>query len=119
MRVPFSWVEARIRAARHAGELDGLPGAGEPLPPDATDGLPGAERFEVLLARSVGAVPEEVDLMRELAELRRRIEHPQPGDDVGALRRAVSRRALRLSMLHEANGRNLSARRAFGDGDPG
>jgi hypothetical protein len=97
-----SLVEARIRAAIEEGKLSQLPGEGKPLPRDVADDLPSDARFEVLLARSVGGVPEEVQLLREIEQLSQ-----QPDDDT--TRRAIAERRLRLSMLHEANGRNLSA----------
>jgi hypothetical protein len=101
-RNPFSIVEARIRAAEAAGAFEHLPGKGKPLPEDPADGLSGQERFEVLLARSIDAVPEEVLLLREIAALREK--------DDPASRKLLAEKQLRLTMLHEANGRNVSAR---------
>jgi hypothetical protein len=102
-------IEARIRAAEHDGKLSGLAGAGKPLPRDAADDLPSDERFQVLLARSVGHVPEEVELLREIERLRAKLS---AGDDT--VRARLADCELRLTMLHEANGRNLSARRVGG-----
>lgn len=107
----LSSVEARIRAYIRQGKLSNLPGEGKPLPPDPADGLPAEARFEVLLARSVGHVPEEVALMNEIAALRAAIERGD-GDELQALRARLTDRSLRLSMMHEANGRYLSALRA-------
>lgn len=103
--------EARIRAAQMDGKLSNLPGEGKPLPRDVADDLPSDERFEVLLARSVGHVPEEVALMKEIALLREWIDRDE--GDVEQLRARLSDRSLRLTMLHEANGRFLSARRTL------
>lgn len=109
-RVKFNaLVEARIRAAQNDGKLSGLSGEGKPLPDDPADNLPSDERFQVLLARSVGHVPEEVALLREIEALRARIAE---GDE--SLRGRLADCELRLTMLHEANGRNLSARRVGG-----
>lgn len=102
-------VEARIRAAQIDGKLSGLSGEGKPLPRDPADDLPSDERFQVLLARSVGHVPEEVELLREIERLRARLA---AGDETA--RGPLAARELRLTMLHEANGRNLSARRVGG-----
>jgi hypothetical protein len=98
-------VEARIRAAQAAGAFEHLDGKGKPLPPDPADGLPSDARFEVLLARSVDAVPEEVELLREIEALRARVD---AGDSEAA--KPLAFKQLRLTMLHEAAGRNLSAR---------
>lgn len=102
-------VEARIRKAEQEGKLSNLPGEGKPLPPDVADGLPSDERFQVLLARSVDHVPEEVLLLKEIESLRARL---LAGDE--SVRPELSARELRLTMLHEANGRYLSARRTSG-----
>lgn len=111
-----SWVEARIRAAQAEGKLDNLPGAGKPLPPDPADGLPAEARFQVLLARTIGDVPEEVALMKEIALLRECIE--KGGGDLASLRARLTDRTLRLSMMHEANGRFLSAHEVERVGSP-
>jgi hypothetical protein len=102
-------VEARIRAAQNDGKLEGLAGEGKPLPRDAADDLPADERFGVLLARSVDHVPEEVQLLLEIESLRARL---LAGDE--SVRPELATRELRLTMLHEANGRYLSARRVGG-----
>lgn len=104
-----SLVEARIRAAQNDGKLDDLPGAGKPLPRDTADDLPSDERFQVLLGRSVDHVPEEVALLKEIESLRARL---LAGDE--SVRPVLATRELRLTMLHEANGRYLSARRVAG-----
>ncbi len=104
-----SLVESRILAAEREGKLSNLPGQGKPLPRDIADDLPSEARFEVLLARTVGDVPEEVALMKEIALLREWIDRGE--GDVSELRARLSDRSLRLTMLHEANGRFLSARR--------
>ena len=65
-------MEARIRELRDAGELSGLPGEGQPLPPDPDD-----EAGEAWAARHVlrtsGARPLWTELRREIAERRTRI----------------------------------------------
>ena len=65
-------VEARIRELQEAGELSGLPGEGQPLPPD-----PDAEGSEAWAARHVlrtsDARPVWADLRRDITERRTRI----------------------------------------------
>jgi hypothetical protein len=65
-------VEARIRELQEAGELSGLPGEGQPLPPDpdedAGEGWAGRH-----LLRTSGARPVWTDLRREITERRTRI----------------------------------------------
>lgn len=100
-------VEARIAEAQAKGTLDDLPGAGKPLPPDPAMSLPAADRQDVLMQRSLGAAPEEVTLMREIAELRQRLAEA-PGDAKAA--RVLAQRRERLRFLFEASGRYHLAR---------
>jgi hypothetical protein len=62
--------EQRIAAAERAGELDNLPGAGKPLPPDKFSSVSPEMRAAVTILSNSGYVPEEVDLMREMNEAR-------------------------------------------------
>ena len=65
-------VEARIRELRDAGDLSGLPGEGQPLPPDPDDdaGEGWASRH---VLRTSGARPLWTELRREITERRMRI----------------------------------------------
>jgi DnaJ homologue, subfamily C, member 28, conserved domain len=65
-------VEARIRELRDAGELSGLPGAGQRLPPDPDDD--GTEAWAARhVLRTSGARPLWADLRRDITERRTRI----------------------------------------------
>jgi hypothetical protein len=65
-------MEARMRELAESGEFSGLPGEGQPLPPD-----PDADAGELWAARHVvrtsGARPQWAELRREIAEKRSRI----------------------------------------------
>lgn len=67
-------VEALIQEAMERGEFDNLPGRGKPI--DLTEYFETPE--EVRLANSVlksaGMTPREVDLLREIAELKQVLE---------------------------------------------
>jgi len=65
-------VEARIRELRDAGELSGLPGEGQPLPPDPDDDA-GAGWAGRHLLRTSEARPLWTELRREITERRMRI----------------------------------------------
>jgi hypothetical protein len=65
-------VEARIRELGEAGELSGLPGAGQPLPPDPDDD--GTEAWAARhVLRTSGARPLWADLRRDITERRTRV----------------------------------------------
>jgi len=65
-------VEARIRELQEAGELSGLPGEGQPLPPDPDDEAGDAWASRHVL-RTSGARPMWTELRREITERRTRI----------------------------------------------
>ena len=65
-------MEARIRDLRDAGELSGLPGEGQPLPPDPDDDAGEAWAGRHIL-RTSGARPLWTELRREITERRTRI----------------------------------------------
>ena len=65
-------MEARIRELRDAGELSGLPGEGQPLPPDPDDDAGDAWTGRHVV-RTSGARPLWTELRREIRERRARI----------------------------------------------
>jgi hypothetical protein len=65
-------VEARIRELEDAGELSGLPGEGQPLPPDP-DHAAGESWAARHVLRTSGARPLWADLRRDITERRTRI----------------------------------------------
>ena len=65
-------IDARIRELRDAGELSGLPGEGQPLPPDPDNNASEAWAARHLF-RSSGARPLWADLRREITERRTRV----------------------------------------------
>jgi|HubBroStandDraft_4_1064222.scaffolds.fasta_scaffold1244327_1 hypothetical protein len=106
-------VEARIREAAARGDLDNLPGAGKPLPLDDLAGLSHDERVEALLLRSVGAPPEEVRLLREIAEHREALARDPPPEEKARLVKSLRDKSLRLSILFEKGGRFVLANEAL------
>lgn len=106
-------IEARIQEARSRGELDDLPGAGEPLALDDLAGLAQEERVEALLLRCAGGVPEEVILLREIAALREALRGDQTKTQRARLTRELRDKSLRLSLLFERSGKYVLANQAL------
>ncbi|WP_437730586.1 DUF1992 domain-containing protein [Sorangium sp. So ce1335] len=103
-------VESRIQASIARGDLDRLPGQGKPLKEDDLTGLSREERLGVLLARCAGSAPEEVRLLREVADLREAIARAPEGAARQKLVRALRDATLRLSVLFEASGKHVLVR---------
>ncbi|MDD9268335.1 DnaJ family domain-containing protein [Paenibacillus sp. GCM10023248] len=64
-----SIAEERIAEAIRRGELDNLPGAGQPLPPDELRNVPEDLRVGFKLLRNAGMIPEEMQLRKDMITL--------------------------------------------------
>ncbi len=100
-------VEARIREAEARGAFDDLPGKGKPMPKDDLHGLPSEDRTAALIQRIAGSAPEEVELLREIAELRERLAGCSDAGERQKLMEALGAKTTRLAILFEASGRNV------------
>ena len=68
-----SIAEQRIREAMVRGELEGLPGEGQPLDLDDDRLVPEELRMVYRILKNSGYVPPEVQTLKDIAELERRI----------------------------------------------
>lgn len=94
-----SAIEERIREAIARGEFDGLPGRGKPLDLDAYFNTPEDLRMAYSILKSNNFVPEEVELMHEIAALQEEIN--AAGDEAAkaAATKRLHERRLALSLL--------------------
>jgi len=99
-------VEARIREAEARGAFDDLPGKGKPLPEDDLAGLPYEERIAALIHRGTGGAPEEVQLIRETAELREELAAKTDPAERSRIEAELQKKTTRLAILFEASGRH-------------
>ena len=102
-------VEARIQEAAVKGAFDNLPGKGKPLPKDPLEGLPYEDRIAALIHRTAGSAPEEVELLREIAQLREARERAKTAEEQRTITEVLQKKALRLTLLFEASGKNVLA----------
>lgn len=98
--------EAKIRAAIEAGELDDLPGKGKPLELDDDRGVPAELRLAFRILRRANALPEELELRKELVTLDALLA---ACEDVEEARRLASARTAK-----ELRDRTLVERRLHG-----
>ncbi|WP_089279477.1 DUF1992 domain-containing protein [Antarctobacter heliothermus] len=87
-------INARIEAAERSGAFENLEGAGRPLP--ASDDPDNAVLTRIL--KENGAVPEEVALLRELADLRARLRDTHDRTARAALIRDIALADTRLDI---------------------
>jgi len=102
--------ERRILQAIARGELDGLPGAGRPLPLDDDALVPNETRVAYRILKNAGFVPAEILERREIA----RLEALLPGLDASARARTLARLAVLRTHLFEKRTRVGSPSRIRG-----
>jgi hypothetical protein len=92
--------ERRIEEAIARGELDDLPGAGQPLALDDDALVPEELRVAYRILKNAGFVPPEVDELREIGQLERLVQ--QGCADARAQARAVKKLALLRTKIETA-----------------
>ena len=92
-------IDERIRQAIERGEFDNLPGHGKPLDLDAYFNTPEDLRMAFSLLKSNQFVPEEVEMMKEIDELRSRIRVSTGDVERETLNKRLNERVLALSLL--------------------
>ena len=110
-------VEARIREAEARGAFDDLPGKGKPMPKDDLAGLPYDDRIAALIHRCAGGAPEEVELLRDIAALRKTIAEESDPLKAKARRKELEQKRMRLSILFEGSGRGVLLHSLLADED--
>ncbi len=92
--------EQRIDEAVARGELDHLPGAGEPLVLADDALVPATMRMAMRVLKNAGCVPEEVSLRRQLGELRAQLDDAHGEQARTVLGERLRGVLTRLSMMH-------------------
>jgi len=99
-------VEALIQEAMERGEFDNLPGQGKPI--DLTEYFETPE--EVRLANSVlksaGMTPREVDLLKEIAELKQLLEAILDEKKKQEINKQIRQKQIEFSLMLERQKRD-------------
>jgi hypothetical protein len=90
--------ENKIRDAIARGEFDHLAGAGQPIDLEEYFRTPEEFRMAFSVLKSARCLPEEVELMNEIASLDRELAEAATEDARGRLRRRLRDRHLQLAM---------------------
>lgn len=106
--------EANIDAALERGELDDLPGAGRPLPPDEAAHVPPHLRAGYRLLKNAGYLPPELESQRELNDVEELLARTRP-DTREAQRLSQRARHIELQLSRTARGRALLRDHQYGD----
>ena len=94
-------IEKIIQEAMARGEFDNLKGKGKPLDLNAYFATPEELRMAYSLLRDNEYVPEEVELLREIAELREKITASTDEQERAALTRRLNDRSLAYTIAIE------------------
>ena len=96
--------EARIEEALASGALDGVPGAGQPLPLDDLACVPAELRAPYLLLKGAGYLPEELLQRREAVRLQALLDACADEGGRAELARRRDAALLRFELLMERRG---------------
>lgn len=99
------FVEEQVRKAIEAGEFDNLPGKGKPIDLRAYFETPEDLRMAYSILKSNNFVPEEVELLREIDVLRKRLESCSDEGQKNRLNKEITDRSLAFRMLLDKPGR--------------
>lgn len=100
----MSWTalaEEKIAAAFKEGVFDRLPGRGQPIDLDAYFQAPPSMRAGFGLLKSAGVLPLEVEALREIAQLRQRLEAETRSDVRADLQRYLTERETAFNIAME------------------
>lgn len=106
-----SAVEEIIRAAMARGDFDNLPGRGKPLDMDAYFAAPEDMRLTYSVLRNAGYLPEEVQLLRDAEELKRKLSACSDEVEIARLRKAIDEKLLGFRLAVERTQAKRRARR--------
>lgn len=93
--------EKRIEEARDRGELDNLPGAGKPLPPEDDLLVPEHQRMAYRILKNSGYLPPELEMHKEAVEIALQLAKV----DAGAQKVQLLDRLARINLLLAETGR--------------
>lgn len=96
-----SAIEQKIKEAMARGEFDNLPGMGKPINLDDYFNTPEDVRMGYSVLKSNNFVPEEVELLNQIAELRRQLQDCTDKAEHLRLTKSISEKSLSLSLLLE------------------
>jgi hypothetical protein len=96
-------IDEQIKRAIEAGEFDNLEGAGKPLNLDDYFAAPEDLRMGYSVLKSNKFVPEEVERLREISELKEKIKNSANEEEKRKLTKILNEKDLALTMMLERN----------------
>lgn len=97
-------VEQKIREAMKAGEFDNLEGSGRPVNLEAYFATPEEFRAGYAVLKNAGVMPEEAQLLKEINDLRQKLDACSDEAERGKLTRNLNDLTLKYDLLVERRG---------------
>ena len=96
-------VDEKIEEAIARGEFDNLPGKGKPLDLDAYFATPEHLRMGYSILKSAEIIPEEMELLRQIEDLKKSLDSSTTPAEEKALRQQLSEKLTNLNIRMEHN----------------
>src|SRR5687768_6420419 len=97
------FIEEQIRKAIEAGEFDNLEGSGRPLDLDSYFAAPEDLRMGYSVLKSNKFVPLEVDMLKEIGELKEKVRDCADETERKRLDKILQEKTLAFTLLMERN----------------
>lgn len=98
--------ERIIQEAMARGEFDDLPGRGRPVDLTAYFDTPEEVRLAYSVLKNAHMLPEEAELLKEIAALKEKREAMAEESERRAIQKAIENRLLKFNLLMERRKRN-------------
>ena len=99
-------VEALIKEAQERGEFDNLPGKGKPIDLSAYFEIPEEVRLAQSVLKNAGMISPEVQLLKEIAELRQVQEAVTEEAKKMEVQKRIERKQMEFNMMMERQKRH-------------
>jgi hypothetical protein len=99
------FIEEQIRNAMEAGEFDNLEGAGKPLDLNNYFNTPEDVRMGYSVLKSAKVLPEEVNRLKEIGEIKEKIKTLTDEEEKRKLTKILNEKTLAFTILMERNKR--------------
>ena len=96
-------VDEKIKEAIAKGEFDNLPGQGKPLDLDAYFAAPEHLRIGYSILKGADIIPEEMELLRQIEDLKKSLDSSTTRIEKKALRQQLFEKLTNFNMRMEQN----------------
>lgn len=104
----MNWIvsiaEQKIREAEKSGLFDGISGKGKPLPADELAGVPEELRLSYKLLKNAGALPEELQIRKDLVTLSDLLGACREPEAAEKLKKELNEKRLRYRLMMNERG---------------